>query len=89
MRSKEDGKFIYSTDIKCDGNRKNVKITKSEYKCFNIGDTIKAIKENPIDEIEKPNDCTNGYKIVTIGGENYLVIKLQNNIIINDTTNFK
>lgn len=88
MQSKEDGGMVYSMDVALNGKREIVKITKDEYNSFELGDTIKVIKEDVLNDtntIDNP-PVNGGYKIVTIGGENYLLIKLNGNISINDTT---
>ena len=64
----------------------NVSVSKKLYSKFELGDIIEC--EDGADvaapELQAPE---NGYKIVTIGGDNYLVIKLEKNISINDTLN--
>lgn len=89
MQSKKDGKTIYSMNIKINGLSEYTQVTKNEYDSFDLGDTIK-IEEKDIPSVDEDttaiteiNEC--GYKIVTIGGENYLVIKLQDNVSINNT----
>lgn len=69
----------------------NVSVSKKVYFTYNLGDTIECEEENDIDDLSISNtqQTDGGYKIVTIGGENYLVIKLENNIRINDTTLLK
>ena len=69
----------------------NVSVSKKVYNQYGLGDTIECENENDINSLSISNTqpTDGGYKIVTIGGENYLVIKLENNIRINDTTLLK
>ena len=67
----------------------NVSVSKKVYFTYNLGDTIECEEENDINgansKIEEAKSLDGGYKVVTIGGEKYLVIKIEDNIIINDT----
>lgn len=91
MQSMEGDGTVYAMDVKYNGKNEHVRITKDEYDSFGLDDTIKIVKEVTDDAI-RLTDTQNfdgGYKIVTVGGENYLVIKLNGNISINDTTSLK
>lgn len=92
MRSNENGNHVYAMDVKYNGKTEYVFVTKDEYDSFELDDTIKVVKNENIlfEEANNGNtETTNGYKIVTIGGENYLVIKLESNISVNDTSKLK
>lgn len=64
----------------------NVSVSKNVYNQYGIGDIIECEEENngKVNISNAPTD--GGYKIVMIGGENYMVIKLDSNISVNDTT---
>ena len=64
----------------------NVVVSKKLFNQYDIGNIIECEEENN-DKVNISNAPTDGgYKIVMIGGENYMVIKLDSNISVNDTT---
>ena len=87
MSSKESGGLVYSVNISYNGKNEVVAVTKDEYELFGLCDTVRVAKPKVEEEFEsiEPVVSDYGYKIVTIGGENYLVIKLRDNVSINDT----